>query len=221
MNRVPDILPKSADQKGLALFDFDGTITTGDSFMAMIRSELGDLRVSLGFIRWFPWLIGYLMGIVDRTAIKNHVLGWAFGGWHRDTIEERSRHFAEHILPGYVRQDAWNRIREHQERGDLVCVVTASPEVWIKPWCEAHGFVCIGSKLAYDEAGIFLGRLEGANCHGPEKVRRIREAVPIEDYAIRYAYGDTKGDLPMLELAHHRGYKVFRSGPQLTKIERD
>jgi HAD superfamily hydrolase (TIGR01490 family) len=213
MNALPDLVPKGANQKGLALFDFDGTITTGDSFMAMIRSELGDLRVFLGFIRWFPWLLGYLIGIVDRTAIKNHILGWAFGGWHRDTIEAKSTHFSLHILPGYVREDAWNRLMEHQQRGDQICVVTASPEVWIKPWCEQHGFTCIGSKLAYDAEGRFTGVLEGANCHGPEKVRRIQEVIQLDGYAIRYAYGDTKGDLPMLALAQHRGYKAFRSGP--------
>jgi phosphoserine phosphatase len=54
------------------------------------------------------------------------------------------------------------------------------------------------------------GRIEGANCHGEEKVRRIRDAYQLKEYSQVYAYGDTKGDLPMLALADIRFYKPFR-----------
>jgi phosphatidylglycerophosphatase C len=54
------------------------------------------------------------------------------------------------------------------------------------------------------------GRIDGKNCHGPEKVRRIREQYPADEYDIAYAYGDTGGDRPMLALARHPFMKPFR-----------
>ena len=54
------------------------------------------------------------------------------------------------------------------------------------------------------------GKIRGANCHGEEKVRRIQEAYQLKEYPQVYAYGDTKGDLPMLKLADIRFYKPFR-----------
>jgi phosphatidylglycerophosphatase C len=54
------------------------------------------------------------------------------------------------------------------------------------------------------------GRISGLNCHGQEKVRRIKESFPLDQYQEIYAYGDTSGDKPMLDLATHRFYKPFR-----------
>ncbi len=214
MNELPPLAPNEAGQVSLALFDFDGTITTGDSFTAMLRHEKGDWRVMLGILSWSPWLVGYALGFVSRTAIKTRVLRWAFAGMTKDEIEGISRRFAEQQLPALLRADAMRRLVEHRDRGDRVVVVSASPEEWVGPWCRSMGIECICSRLAYDLRGRFAGHLIGLNCRGVEKVRRIRQSIQLDQYPVRYAYGDTKGDLPMLGLAQYRGYRVFHAqGP--------
>lgn len=47
------------------------------------------------------------------------------------------------------------------------------------------------------------------NCHGIEKVNRIRNAVDLSNYDDIYAYGDSKGDSGMLDLATRRFYRSF------------
>lgn len=214
MNELPALLPNEEGRAALALFDFDGTITTGDSFLAMLRSEKGDWNVLLGALTWTPWLAGYALGFVSRTSIKTRVLRWAFDGMTREEIEAVSERFAADRLPALLRADAMKRLEAHRDRGDRVVVVSASPEEWVGPWCRAVGIECICSRLAYDLRGRFAGHLIGANCRGVEKVRRIRQSIQLDDYPVRYAYGDTKGDLPMLGLAQYRGFQVFHStGP--------
>ena len=72
------------------------------------------------------------------------------------------------------------------------------------------------SALSVDAQGNISGKLEGANCYGEEKVRRIKEwfqTYGVPEYI--YAYGDTKGDIPMLTMANE-GYWV-KGGIQLFK----
>jgi len=66
----------------------------------------------------------------------------------------------------------------------------------------------IGTRLAFDAEDRATGALDGANCRGPEKVRRLREAFG-EAVRLEAAYGDTDGDREMLALAEEQGLKVF------------
>jgi phosphatidylglycerophosphatase C len=90
-----------------------------------------------------------------------------------------------------------------------VLIVTASPEIVVAPIARALGAdQLIGTRLAFDEAGRVTGELDGLNCRGPEKVRRLREAYG-EDVRLEAAYGDTDGDTEMLALAEEQGLRVF------------
>ena len=66
----------------------------------------------------------------------------------------------------------------------------------------------IGTRLAFDANERATGELDGANCRGPEKVRRLREVFG-DDVRLEAAYGDTDGDREMLTLAEEQGLKVF------------
>ncbi|RYH27835.1 MAG: hypothetical protein EON54_23585, partial [Alcaligenaceae bacterium] len=56
---------------------------------------------------------------------------------------------------------------------------------------------------------VLTGELKTPNCHGEEKVRRLREWLEQRfgsasaDVAL-HAYGDTAGDKPMLAMADER-----------------
>lgn len=54
------------------------------------------------------------------------------------------------------------------------------------------------------------GKILGYNCHGEEKVRRIREAYDLAGFTDIYTYGDTSGDKPMLRLGTRSFYRPFR-----------
>ena len=45
------------------------------------------------------------------------------------------------------------------------------------------------------------GKTDGENCHGAEKVRRLRETYP--DVEIAAFYSDSRSDSPLAELAEH------------------
>jgi HAD superfamily phosphoserine phosphatase-like hydrolase len=101
-------------------------------------------------------------------------------------------------------------IERLKKEGMVVVVVSASPENWIKEWANGIKVELIASQLEMNENRI-TGKIMGKNCHGEEKVRRILEKYTVSDFAEIHAYGDTKGDLHMMSLAHNAFYKPFRN----------
>jgi HAD superfamily phosphoserine phosphatase-like hydrolase len=90
-----------------------------------------------------------------------------------------------------------------------VAVVSASAENWVKPWCDKHNLICIGTKLQVKDNQL-TGKILGKNCHGPEKVCRIKENFNLSQFDEIIAYGDTAGDKEMLDMADLKHYKPFR-----------
>jgi phosphatidylglycerophosphatase C len=70
----------------------------------------------------------------------------------------------------------------------------------------------IGTRLAFSEAGIATGALEGQNCRGREKVIRLKTAFG-DNVRLDAAYGDSDGDREMLTLTDEPGMKVFGERP--------
>ncbi len=196
----------------IVAFDFDGTLTTKDSFKAFLRWKVGPARYVAGWARLAPEVVAYLLRR-DRGRLKAAAARIYLGRASREEIESWARAFAESHARRLLRPDAlkvWRYWREHNAR---LTIVTASPEELIAPFARGLGAeLLLGSRLAYDESGRFTGRLEGANCRGAEKVRRLREAYG-EDMRLEAAYGDTDGDTAMLAAAEEPGYRVFSGRP--------
>lgn len=193
----------------LALFDFDGTLTFKDSLADFIAYAVGRSRLVSGAAFLSPFLAAYALKIMDNGQAKRKVLSHFFAGWREDVLEAAGKAYALERLPKILRDKGIDRLYWHLDQGHDVAIVSASPEVWLRAWTENMGIGLIGTSLEVKD-GRITGNYQGRNCHGEEKVRRIKERYPLEEYDIVYAYGDTSGDTPMLGLAHEVVYKPFR-----------
>jgi len=90
-----------------------------------------------------------------------------------------------------------------------VVIVSASISNYLKPWCNEMGFDLISTELEVND-GKLTGRFSTPNCNGEEKVRRIKEKYNLSEYDEIHVFGNSKGDLPMLELGTHKYYKFFK-----------
>ena len=196
-------------KKGIAFFDFDGTITTKDTLLEFIKFSKGNLPFYTGFLLRSPYLVAYKLKIISNQAAKQKVLQYFFGNTTIEQFQQYCSSFAKTILPGLIRPAALEEIARHKANGITVVIVSASPENWISEWTRSLGIELIATRLVASN-GKITGLIEGKNCHGEEKVRRIREQYNLGDYEAVYAYGDTSGDKPMLGLAKHAYYKPFR-----------
>lgn len=190
----------------LALFDFDGTITTGETFPAFIRSAVPPHRLRWGGAVLAPLVAGYRMGMVPGSVVRAAVVRIGLAGVPFAQLQAHGAAFARDVLPGQLRADAMQRIDWHRRRGDTIVVVSGALDVYLRPWCQAQGLPVLCSALQH-RAGRLTGRFDGAQCVLGEKVRRVRDAFNLSRFERIHAYGDTAEDRPLLGMAHERWYR--------------
>jgi len=212
MGDMDDLRQGELFHRPIVAFDFDGTLTVKDSYTAFLAWRAGRLAYAAGLVRLIPALLSYLAR-PDRGRLKAAATRVFLAGVSRNEIEADAKRFAESYARTLFRPDAIRAWKRWQADNARMVIVTASPDLIVAPFARGLGAsLLIGTRLAFDEAGGVTGDFIGANCRGPEKVARLREAFG-EDFELAAAYGDTDGDLDMLALAKERGFKVFQGAP--------
>lgn len=196
---------------GLALFDFDGTLTRIDTMFDFVRSVRGTVGLWSGLIALSPWLVAHRAGLMSAQDAKKMFLRWYLAGLSADELRQHGEAYADRI-DALLRPEAMGRVAWHREQGHDVAVVSASADAWLRPWAERQGLSLVCTELAF-EGGVFRGELATPNCNGPEKERRIRERFALDRYSALYAYGDSSGDTEMLALADYRWFRTFEGLP--------
>lgn len=194
--------------KGLALFDFDGTLTTNDTLFEYLKFFKGAKKFYLGLICLSPVLLLFKFGIIKNWRAKEILITYFIGGTSNRAFQESCRNFVQNKLPFLVRQEAYEKLNFHKFQGDEIYIVSASPQDWVGKYAETVSVNCIATKLEVVE-GKITGKIKGRNCYGPEKVNRIKECIDLNSFKSIAAYGDSKGDKEMLELANNQFYRKF------------
>lgn len=190
-------------EKKIALFDFDGTLCKGDSFIGFALYSVGPMRFAAAMLRSFGALAAWKLGLGSNSKAKETLFGALYKGRTLAWFEDMGRMYASRIS-AKEKAETMAKLREHLSEGHEVCIVTASVPAWVAPWASKLGDVrVLGTIPEVDTEGRLTGRFATPNCHGAEKIRRVREAIPDFDIAESWAYGDSAGDDEMLGAATH------------------
>lgn len=193
-------------------FDFDGTLTWKDSFVAFLAWRVGRIRFGAGMARLAPAVRRYARDR-DRGALKAATVREFLAGQPAEEFAAAAERFAAERARRLLRPDAVNCWRLWQKRNARLVIVTASPEILVTPFGRGLGAeAVIGTRLALSADDRLSGALDGPNCRGPEKVVRLK-ALFGEDLRLEAAYGDSDGDTAMLAIAEEAGMKVFGGRP--------
>lgn len=196
-------------KKSLALFDFDGTITYSDSFIDFTHYAVGTWRMLAGFLWLAPVVVLFYLKLIGNDNLKAIFLTHFFNGWSSDRFEQTATQFSQKRIPRLVKRSALKQIQWHQEQEHDIYVVSASLSDWLRPWCQKQDLKLISTELEKKEDNI-TGKLKTPNCHGKEKVNRIKAEIDLAAYETIYAYGDSSGDHAMLEIADKKHYRYFK-----------
>ncbi len=199
-------------KKKIAIFDFDGTLTKGDSLFPFLKYCFGIEKVLLGFCLLSPFLIAYVFKIVSNDYAKRKVIRYFFKNKSISYIQSKAENFVERKISSMLRKNILNRLRWHQQKGHKTILISASLDVYIKLIGQKYGFDLIeGTQLKVND-NFYTGEIEGNNCFGKEKLNRLNKIFKDSlQKSETYGYGDGKGDAHFLAICKYRyGYKALK-----------
>lgn len=211
MTDATEARPDAGRHVVVAAFDFDGTLTWRDTLLPFLRRLLGLPTFLWVLFVCSPWLAGYALRLVSNHRAKAVLLQAALRGRRVEAVHGCAQDFVGRYLPGQWRPWALQQLLQHQHAGHRCVLVSASTSLYMHLVGQSLGVdavLCTGMEVV---DGRYTGRLATANCHGEEKVRRLQAWLAAE-YGTQtapelHAYGDTKGDLPLLRLARQAWYR--------------
>lgn len=189
----------------VAAFDLDGTITDRDCVIPFLRQVAGTSKIAFG-LATRPLHVGAAVVRRDRDTIKEAAARAAFAYRRVDSVMPIASEFASMVHREWIRPEAALQIAGHRDAGDVIVIVSASFELYVRPLGALLGVDDVLATRLETVAGngpdLFTGDLDGPNCRGPEKIRRLhawldehhggRSAVEL------VAYGDSPGDRELL-----------------------
>ncbi len=147
-----------------------------------------------------PFFMLYKAGIISAPKMRAIASYVAFSGRKVDRVVAAGEKYVEDVVPKFLREVALSKLSWHKSNGDQIVIVSASLDVYLKPWCIQNGFELICSELEV-ESGKFSGRYVNGDCSCANKPKFLRSKFELGQYERVYAYGDTAEDLAMLSLA--------------------
>lgn len=192
----------------IAAFDFDETLIKCDSLPDFLYHSYALPIFGIKVLKSIPMLIRFKLHMITNQAAKEALLTTFFKGTPTQHFDTLCRQYTAR-LNKITNPDAIERVRWHQQRGDTVIIISASPENWIMPWARQHNIDhIIATKLEVID-GALTGKLATPNCHGQEKVTRFLAEYPNRETYELYMYGDGKSDRQMFALADKPFLRTF------------
>lgn len=194
--------------RNLCLFDLDETLLPLDSDHAW-----GEFIIRLGWVNEPEFRRGndefyaqYRAGALD---IHRYIEFATAPLRVREPADIGAAHarFMHEVIEPSLHPQARALVREHQQRGDLIALVTATNEFVTGPIATAFGIEhLIAVRLERDARGTITGRIQGVPSYREGKVARVDEWLATEgamwrDFERVSVYSDSLNDLPLLERA--------------------
>jgi HAD superfamily hydrolase (TIGR01490 family) len=196
--------------KNLALFDLDHTLLPIDSdhewgeFLARVGAVDGDAYRA----RNDAFFAQYNAGVLDPVEYLEFALG-TLAGFPRQELEALYARYMREVIAPNIKPQALKLVREHQEAGDLVAIITATNDYITAPIAAAFGVEHhIAAMPEFDAQGNLTGRLAGTPTSGPGKITHMhawleRLGQPFGSFARSHFYSDSHNDIPLLSIVSH------------------
>ena len=205
-----------AQRPPLAVFDVDRTLLRGDCMLLLGRARQPHaVAWLLGWLALLPTLLGKVCGQVSTARLKEAFLARFVLPPDHDPAALQAQltgPFLELLLTR-LSPPALARLRWHQSRGERVILCSASPRFILQPLADRLGVELLATEVC-QEGPRLLPRLQGANCKGPEKVRRLQAHLGELSAWSLEAYGDSRGDRELLQSAERPHYRSFSDQPR-------
>lgn len=190
--------------KKLAIFDIDYTITKKETLMELFKYTVKNKKTNIRFLPRAVYCgLMYLINVYDEKKVKETFLKFI------DKIKEEDlsvlvKNFYNDRLKNILYKDAVDMMKKLKNEGYDIYLISASPEFYVKEFYAIKEVdKIIGTKFKFDN-GVFSRKMDGENCKGQEKVKRLKSYLKENNIAVNfkesYMFSDSLSDKPLLDL---------------------
>jgi phosphatidylglycerophosphatase C len=193
------------DERVVAAFDFDGTLSTRDNVVPFLRRVAGTRATLRAATTSTVRVATSARAKRTRDALKAEVVRRVFAGRDAESVDALARDFAVEVVHRHLRAEAVARTEWHREQGHRVVIVSASFGAYLRPVAQQLGLdAVLATELEVGADGRLTGQLAGANVRGVEKARRLDEWIKEwGEPVVVWAYGNDGGDRELWARADH------------------
>ena len=194
----------AAENKKVAVFDLDGTLTFKDTYVQFLLFcfRKYPTRLLRG-VNLVVYLVLYKSGLRSNHWLKARYLKTVAAGIPPDKFDRLCEEFCQLTIEDNIKPKAMIEINRLRQAGYVLVLATASFDFYVSRLFELlkmDHLLCTAS--AVDGAGCITGEIDGKNCIGSEKARRVAALVEISDWSgVDSAYSDDRVDMPLFEMA--------------------
>ena len=197
----------------VVLLDFCGTVVpfqTFDRFMEYILCrEKKNFSGRAGYVVKRSLFI--LQGIerifrIHRLLYKEYLVKKT-KGISKKVMERYASEYYDQVLRPCLISDTEAIVKDYINRGYRIIILSAACDLYLKYYATEHGITDIVSTEIRFKNGRSVGRIDGTDCIGGEKVNRLRKYMKKEGIGkkgihvhMEAGISDSVSDLPMLLL---------------------
>lgn len=193
--------------KNIALFDLDHTLLPIDS-----DYEWGQFLARTGVVeplafakRNAEFFAQYQAGTLDPVEYLEFALG-TLSQFSRQQLNEYQLAYMRDVIEPHIFPAARALVRQHQDRGDLVVIVTATNRFVTAPI--AHALEVdnlIAAEPEFNQDGCPTGKLLGTPTSGQGKIVHTNawlaaRGLSLADFKRSFFYSDSHNDIPLLSV---------------------
>ncbi|QVQ50625.1 HAD-IB family hydrolase [Spiractinospora alimapuensis] len=196
--------PHRPDGRSAAFFDVDNTLMRGAAIYHLARGLAARDLVTTRDLMRFAWgqLLFRASGTERRESIqaaREAALGFV-AGHTAENLQAICAEIYDETMADRVWEETLSLVRRHQNAGDPVWLVTATPVELADVIRERLGLAGALGTIAERDHGVYTGRLVGDLLHGQAKAHAVVRLADTEDFDLSRctAYSDSSNDLPLL-----------------------
>ena len=148
----------------------------------------------------------YFFNIHDASTVKKTFIRF-IDGIEENEMKKIVKEFYETRLSKILYKDAIDMIIKMKSEGYKIYLISASAEFYL---FELYNIKevdkVIGTRFTMKN-GLHRNTIDGENCKGEEKVKRLKEVLDKEninvDFEGSYMFSDSLSDLPLFDLVGH------------------
>ncbi len=188
----------------LAIFDIDYTITRKETLMEFFKYIVSKDIKNIKFLpRALYSGLMYGVKVYDEKRVKECFLKF-IENIDEAELAKLTKSFYDERISKILYKDAVDMIKKLKNEGYMVVLISASPEFYVKEFYAIKEVdLIIGTKFTFD-SGKFVRKMDGNNCKGEEKVKRLNEVLKEKnikvDFENSYMFSDSLSDKPLLDI---------------------